>query len=337
MNISQPTIPQKRGKAAEVVLLVIAILLFVIGICFSNIETKFEASGIAFATCLFTIMLTEIIMRICLVCEEVYHMRSRYDNVKDLVDRILYQLEGGVVFCFMASLLFHSLLKPKFGPIYQAITIGSLNGLDYGSAMAYSFYHGYLQIVLPHKGTEKKGIKELIADFEANEGVTFGYRKLLVLIPLSLHCPPTVETKSTIVESSKSLGEIIVDRAGVNKRVYKNTAYKIKDEADSKNKIYVCLEYATPLQTLFEIINHRNEHANDYALQRKELVLQFYLTLQNLLNNDPDCKDCCDLIFFDDKTENDEYVDVGKVVLAHINKYRNKRNRSKSVTLQLIE
>ncbi|KRT86677.1 hypothetical protein AMK59_2527 [Oryctes borbonicus] len=184
--------------------------------------------------------------------------------------------------------------------------------------MAYSFYHGYLQIVLPHKGTEQKGIKELIGDFEAREGVTFGYKKLLVLIPLSLHCPATVEGKSDIVESSKSLGEVILSRAGVNRRVYKNTAYKIK--VNSREKMYVCVEYATPLQTLHDIVSHRHEHTNDYALQRKELVLQFYLTCQALLNNDPDCKDCCDLIFFDDKTENGDDVDVGKVVLDHINK-----------------
>lgn len=40
---------------------------------------------------------------------------------------------------------------------------------------------------------------------------------------------------------------------------------------------------------------------DDYELQRKELALQFYITLQNIINRDPDCKDCCDFIFFDGK------------------------------------
>lgn len=75
--------------------------------------------------------------------------------------------------------------------------------MDYGSAMAYSFFHGYLQIVLPHKGTDQKGIKEMIHDFEAKEGVTFSCDRLLVLIPLSLHCPATVEQEDNSVELAK--------------------------------------------------------------------------------------------------------------------------------------
>lgn len=69
--------------------------------------------------------------------------------------------------------------------------------------MAYSFFHGYLQIVLPNKGTEQKGIKELMKDFEAKEGVSFACDKLLVLIPLSLYCPPIVEERSPTVELAK--------------------------------------------------------------------------------------------------------------------------------------
>lgn len=94
--------------------------------------------------------------------------------------------------------------------MYQAISIGNLNGLDYGSAMAYSFFHGYLQIVLPHKGTDQKGIQEIIRDFEAQQGVVFSSHKLFVLIPLSLHCPATIEQTSSIVELAQVYRNLLV-------------------------------------------------------------------------------------------------------------------------------
>lgn len=78
-----------------------------------------------------------------------------------------------------------------------------MNGLDYGSAMAYSFFHGFLQIVLPKTGTDQKGIKELMEDFESSHNIRFRYNKLLVLIPLSLSCPVSVADKSKIMELNR--------------------------------------------------------------------------------------------------------------------------------------
>ncbi|KAK9719058.1 Transmembrane protein 173 [Popillia japonica] len=365
MNRVQSTIPQKRGRAAEVATLILSILLFIIGIWLCSVENKFYAFGVAVTVFPLIIMAAEFMMRVCLIFEEQFHLKSRYNNIIYLFIhaltfswsfvvvlvfllfslfyicltygspfKLLHELGPWSSCCLVGALLFTSLLKPKSGPLYQAISIGNLNGLDYGSAMAYSFFHGYLQIVLPHKGTDQKGIQEIIRDFEAQQGVVFSSHKLFVLIPLSLHCPATIEQTSSIVELAQNLPEITVSRAGVCKRSYKSTVYKIRRSQTEKE--YVCLEYATPLQTLFDIIKHRTEHANDYELHKRELVLQFYLTLRTLLNNDPDCKDHCELIFFDDKTDNGQDVDVGEVVLEHLNSYKSKNCRKRS-KLQINE
>lgn len=43
--------------------------------------------------------------------------------------------------------------------------------MDYGSGMAYSFFHGYLKLVLPDYGGEGKSIEQLISVYEANHNV----------------------------------------------------------------------------------------------------------------------------------------------------------------------
>lgn len=76
-------------------------------------------------------------------------------------------------------------------------------GLDYGSGMAHSFFYGYINILLPWDGGERKGLKESIIDFESREGVNFPFKKLFLLIPLSGFCPAQVDEQSTILEYSK--------------------------------------------------------------------------------------------------------------------------------------
>lgn len=54
--------------------------------------------------------------------------------------------------------------------------------------MAYSYYHGYLKLILPDTGTEDKNLKELMEIYEGEHGVKFAAYKLFILIPLSLRC-----------------------------------------------------------------------------------------------------------------------------------------------------
>lgn len=75
--------------------------------------------------------------------------------------------------------------------------------VDYASGMAHSFFHGYLNIVLPEKGTDEKGLKELMRDYESSQGIEFAQYKLFVLVPLSMYCPATIEEFAPSIETSR--------------------------------------------------------------------------------------------------------------------------------------
>lgn len=69
-------------------------------------------------------------------------------------------------------------------------------GLDYGSGLAYSYFHGYLNILLPECGDERKGLKELIEQFESQHCVNVPVKKMFLLIPFSGFCPPKIQAQS---------------------------------------------------------------------------------------------------------------------------------------------
>lgn len=75
--------------------------------------------------------------------------------------------------------------------------------MDYASGMAYSFFHGYLNIVLPEKGTDEKGLKELMQDYESSQGIKFALYKLFVLVPLSMYCPTKIDEFAPSIETSR--------------------------------------------------------------------------------------------------------------------------------------
>lgn len=86
------------------------------------------------------------------------------------------------------------------------------NGLDYGSGMAYSFFHGYLNYVLPNTGGEDKNLKEIMTDFESKNGIKFEVYKLFILVPKSMRCPVSLENEysPSIQESRVSSFEYII-------------------------------------------------------------------------------------------------------------------------------
>lgn len=72
------------------------------------------------------------------------------------------------------------------------IWIENSNGLDYGSGMAHSYFYGYLNIFLPNRGDENYALKELMEIYESTENIKFSVKKIFLLIPRSLYCPPNL-------------------------------------------------------------------------------------------------------------------------------------------------
>lgn len=84
----------------------------------------------------------------------------------------------------------------------NSLQISDLHGLDYGSGMAHSYFYGFLKIILPNGGTELKGLKELMMDYEGNQEIKFALYKLFILIPISLFCPTSIDTLFENIEAS---------------------------------------------------------------------------------------------------------------------------------------
>lgn len=203
------------------------------------------------------------------------------------------------------------------------IDIDSMRGLDYGTGMAFNYYHGYLRIILPSLGTFNKGLLEKIQNVEDSHNIAVALHKLIILIPMSTYISPDLkETSYQWMESAIHLEEEIRDRAGVKRRTYRNVVYKIYPDGRKLNSIpvYVVAEGATPVLTFFEALRCAHNETNIYRKYYKHIIKQFYNKLKELLDNDPECKDLCELIYYDDCDTNGAKVNVAKVILERLDK-----------------
>ncbi|KAL2734067.1 hypothetical protein V1478_003765 [Vespula squamosa] len=201
-----------------------------------------------------------------------------------------------------------------------------MSGLDYGTGMAYSYYYGYLRIILPSTGTEAKGIYEKLENFEDIHNISISIKKLFILIPFSTYIPPDLKSLSyEWMENIQELEPEVRDRAGINKRSYHNNIYKIyvggyKSRNESE---YVAVEGATPLLTFFEVQKHFHPESAIYKKYCKEIIRAFYLKLKELIYNDPDCRDVCELIYYNDYNSDGTKVNIAEVILERISTLKN--------------
>ncbi|XP_043275968.1 stimulator of interferon genes protein isoform X2 [Venturia canescens] len=200
--------------------------------------------------------------------------------------------------------------------------MNSMKGVDYGTGMAYSYYYGYLRLILPSDGGQNPGLRHKMEQYEGVQNVTIPVKKLFILIPESGHIPPNLkEASDGWLESTTSLESEVRDRAGVTGRPYKNTVYKIHPgggERRSRRPIYVTTEGATPMMTLWEILRHAHPQTDVYREHRHEIVVRFYETLKELLNSDPSCRDSCELVYYNDYDANGKKANVGEILLTRI-------------------
>ncbi|XP_076180326.1 transmembrane protein sting [Ptiloglossa arizonensis] len=200
-------------------------------------------------------------------------------------------------------------------------TINLMQGLDYGTGMAYNYYYGYLRLILPSTGTFNKGLIEKIENIEDSHNITIATHKLFILIPSSSHIPPDLkEVAYQWMESAIDLEEEIRDRAGIKRRSYHNNVYKIYPGGKKLNSkvVYVVVEGATPLLTFFEVQKHAHPETTVYQKYRKDIINKFYNKLKELINNDPECANLCELIYYDDYDNDGIKTNVAKVILQKL-------------------
>lgn len=208
--------------------------------------------------------------------------------------------------------------------------LSHMKGLDYGTGMAYNFYYGYLRLVLPSSETVKKGIIEKIENFEDNHNVTFPVHKLFVLIPSSGYIPPDLkEASDQWMESAHELEEDKRNRAGNIGRTYRNNVYKIYPDGrnSGRDPVYAVVEGATPLLTFYEVQKHDHPESAVYKRNKRKIIEIFYTKLHEILQSNPQTRDLCELIYYNDNDANGDRVNVATIILERIFELGRSANR----------
>lgn len=124
-------------------------------------------------------------------------------------------------------------------------------------------------------------------------------QKLFLLIPKNCFIPGTISNHDTLtgncIQMDGNLAPLKISRGGVHDRVYKNTVHCITDGTTGE-KHYCIMEYATNLQTLYDMSN--DERAGLTRVDKEVQVTLFVSKLKEILDEDENCKGKYELIPF---------------------------------------
>lgn len=236
--------------------------------------------------------------RRCLLLVTPSYINSIFfqDELNNALDR---QCRLGLVFCLP---VYHQ-LDPDSRP-YQ---LRDMHGLDYhsedfwqklksavkndvlitsrlevthtGVGLAWSYFYGYLNIVLPE-----------LPDRIRQSSFPECYQKMLIIIPESCFCPADVSQADPNFQFAGHVGHQHT-RCGNVKRDYKSSVYHFKfvNSEEVETTIDIVLEFATPLLSLYEM--HASVLANLSEPAMKTERDKFKEVLMKIL-----CyKDVCDI------------------------------------------
>ena len=98
---------------------------------------------------------------------------------------------------------------------------------DVGSGLAWSYYYGYLKLILP-------GLEDRAETFEyAKERQEPFPKKFVAVMPYSCHCPATFAAKDENIETVGGI-KFSVDVAGNVGRNFNTTVHRVTDPRDPK-------------------------------------------------------------------------------------------------------
>lgn len=183
--------------------------------------------------------------------------------------------------------------------------------LNVGHGLAWSYYFGYLRLIIPGLQSRMDSWKKGIDTTRKSVVVP----KLYILIPKSCYCPPSITAADPQLKVAGVTPSFVANRAGNQRREYKNTVYCF--EAD-KTDYYCLVEYATPILSLYEMSN--SEEAGLSSFDRLQQMRTFVATLQEIINSNPETKDNCSLLVYDDKKFGDGEQSISMLIKDRIEK-----------------
>jgi len=203
---------------------------------------------------------------------------------------------------FLVSIIFVPLFSYVTGlrsstgsEISEKIESESKNVAD---GLAWSYYFGYLKLILPHL---EKNIAQTTKEVDGKELCDhIQDKKVFIVIPKDCYCYSSFTDVDKRIKFVDNTHPHEVDRAGVQRRVYKNSVYKIEA---SSGKVYHCLmEYATPLMSLYDMALHQNSGI-DVSWKEEQVVL-FFKKLKEILESEPECRGKYHIVLTSDARNN---------------------------------
>ncbi|XP_021265823.1 stimulator of interferon genes protein isoform X2 [Numida meleagris] len=321
-------IPEPRAGRAQRAACVLLAVCFVV-LCLTG-EPLVPITHRA-CTQLAALQLGVLLKGCCCLAEEIFHLHSRHHSslwrvlcacfpprwhlALLLIGCSAYlepQEDKGnsprLVLACLCQLLVLALGLQKLSAVeVSELTESSKKNVAHG--LAWSYYVGYLKIVLPR-------LKECMEEISRAHPMLRAHRdtwKLHILIPLSCDIWDDLEKADSKIQYLTDLPETTLTRAGIKRRVYKHSLYAIRDE---DNKLRPCvLEFASPLQTLCAM--SQDEWAAFSREQRLEQAQLFYRTLRDILGSSRECAGTYRLIAYEEPAEAESHFLSG-LILWHL-------------------
>ncbi|XP_071388906.1 stimulator of interferon genes protein-like [Centroberyx affinis] len=327
-------VPQPRGSLPKVCASTLAAIA-IVGFLLLSPE---RSCGLV-AMVILVLTLGPLLHGLCLLAEEMFcHTNTRYQGRGPLLRMLAGCGLGGrtLLAAGLAGLLLYLAAQPLLEkshcwtllllasalyPLFKALgvlgpsevevsDICERRKMNVAHGLAWSFYLGYLRLVLPRL---EDSIVAFRATHQAGPFQSRNSRKLLILVPLNANIAHKLEDEDDNIRFHDNLANTEIDRAGVRGRVYKHSVYSVLDE---QGKAHECVvEYATPLLTLYSM--SQESSAGFGEPERRQQVLLFYRTLQDILEQSLECRNRYRLILLNDEHEEDPHF-LSKVILRHL-------------------
>ena len=300
-------ISKRRGKSATIaaaIILVVLVLPYVTTIFLvrDKEENKDDFFFFTFVTSrlLLSFIIGKVLQTMYLFCEEVQHMDTRYGGRwKKLLKSTFAFSYGNFIFfllslflllfalqeecttfcreryfwlfwlnsCWFATLSF--IIGCREPSIMEVSQINEKENKNVADGLAWSYYFGYLKLVLPK-------LDEQIGKSEEYKSV-ISKRKLYILLPKNCYTYETIDNADPRVAIAGNLEPYEVNRGGILKRVYRHTVHRIRrprPDGGEDEPYFLVLEYATPLMSLYDM--SENAEAGLSEEQRDEQVNLFF-------------------------------------------------------------
>ena len=330
MNNGFGPLPVRRGNKS-IICAALILVVAIVALCIYETYVGRNVSVFIFLSCMSVVAMFfgELLRRTCLLAEEVYHKQDRYEGSwKKVLHRVfLFQnpiVGDSVMYIFVAIIMviaFHIynenslaisadgadrylwlllflnvIVVPTFGYLAGVKSLATVErsemnekqNKNLADGLAWSYYFGYLKLILPELEKQIDRSDQLL-----RENIC---RKLLILLPRNCYCYDSLSDSDSRIQPEAKLPTLTTNRAGIQKRQYHNTVYKItipKDDPSENMKQYegeyYCLvEYATPLMSLYDMSNDKKAEFSEE--DRLEQVKLFFNKLTEILDGDPKCR-----------------------------------------------